>query len=185
MTRLLALCLLAAMLFCSRVEWRNGHFQWQAVGPYSGDEKGYDIEIRSLLFERSLEMESAYDHYPAQPAHQVFCVNRLTGQSVNWFVATPAQCAPAVAYQEASHPLAFAALMTVILWTARATPETMYRVMADAMVVMAWAGVMIAWRLAGWQAAVVLLASPWLAYEKSLFSEIPAGVCLAMAWWVR
>ena len=93
-------------------------------------------------------------------------------------------------YEVSSHPPAFPMLMAAILAPFHPSPERVEPDFALAMVFMGWLGTILTYAIArrsglaipyALLAVVILFASPWLAYSRSFYSEIPIGLALSVA----
>lgn len=92
-----------------------------------------------------------------------------------------------------AHPPAWPALLALMVGPFHPTPETLERAAANAVALIAYlalAALALAAVRAGFSTREALgaallagLASPWLAYTRSYFAEIPIGLCLILALW--
>ena len=89
-----------------------------------------------------------------------------------------------------SHPVAYPALMAAIIAPFRPRKDQVESYCGVAMVLFGWLGAILTYIIArrcgltlsyAMIAVTVLLCSPWLAYSRSLFSEVPIGVALCLA----
>ena len=92
-----------------------------------------------------------------------------------------------------AHPPAWPALLALMVAPLRPGPEALERVAANAVALLAWLALVataLAGRRAGFSQGEALgaallagIASPWLAYTRSYFAEVPIGLALSLALW--
>ncbi len=143
------------------------------------------------------------------PDHHTIVVNRWTGAHATWFNLhrrTPATASrfptpmllglaspsPEI-YEVSSHPVAYPAMLAAMIAPFRPAPEEVERDAGVAMVVICWAGCLLVFliaRRAGLNrttslmaAALLGLASPWLPFARSYYSEPAIGLALAAGLW--
>jgi hypothetical protein len=97
-------------------------------------------------------------------------------------------------YREApAHPPAFAAILALPLVLLRPSTEDVEPLAGYLLVLLAWLATLFTYRAARAlglderhalaAAALLALASPWLWYARSFFSETMSGTLLVLAWW--
>lgn len=199
----------------TEIEFTPGYgFQIVPRQANSGDGPHYLIIVNSLLFAHSLEVQGAYDRVAhggleagagarrELPDHHTILVNRRTGDHALWMysiagvvVRNPRpefQPGPD-AYEVPAHPIAFPALLAVVLAPFHPSLAEVEPEVGIVLVLIGWAGVLATYLMArrgglsrGYAllaAATLLLASPWLPYCRDYFSETTIGLCLVLAIW--
>ena len=144
--------------------------------------------------------------------HHSILVNTRTGEHevwariYDWTVHVPCR-QPCVPFRKISprlgpgpdlievpaHPPAWPALLALLVAPFRPGPEDLERDAANAVALLAWLALVVtalAATRAGFSPREALcaallagLASPWLAYSRSYFAEVPIGLSLALALW--
>ncbi|MGH7779383.1 MAG: ArnT family glycosyltransferase [Candidatus Binataceae bacterium] len=199
----------------SRVEYfPHRGFHIVAREAISGDAPHYLIIVNSLLFDHSFEVQNAYDRVAnggldagarfrhGLPDHHTILVNRRTGHQTLWkfYLAgntmrnpLPEFRAGPDVYEVPAHPVAFPALMAILLMPFHPPPDHVESDVGLLLVLIGWAGTLATYLMArrgGFgrgpaliAAGILLLASPWLAYSRDYFTETTIGLCLALAIW--
>jgi len=146
------------------------------------------------------------------PDHHTIVVNRRTGDHATWFSLHPRIAAtaghvpglklPARAaylspsrdvYEVSDHPIAYPALLAAMIAPFRPALEDVERDASVAMVVICWVGCLLVFLIARrvglnratslLAAAMLGLASPWLPYARSYYSEPAIGLALMAGLW--
>jgi hypothetical protein len=178
----------------------------------TGDEPHYLIVLNSILFDHDLQVQDDYArvrrggleagvYAGANLDHHTIMVNRRTGHHATALILLPGnswetrhdpELAPGPdVYEVPVHPVAFPALLALLIAPLRPSLEDVQCDASLAMVLIAWAGVVVTFligRKVGMTqgtalgAALLLgLGSPWFAYARSYYSEPPIGLALALA----
>ena len=143
--------------------------------------------------------------------HHTIVVDRRTGEHAVWesqlwlklghrrhgppeFAVIGRRVVPAAdAYEVSFHPVAFPALIAALIAPLRPAKAEVEVYAAAAVTLLGWlvalvtyfvalrAGLSRRWSLVA--AGSLALASPWLAYSRSLFSEVPIGLALLLGLW--
>jgi hypothetical protein len=205
--------LLLITLALTRISW-SPSAGLSVVSPEAAnsDEPHYILSINSLLFEHELEVQDEYERVALGGPqagvlfahryldHHSILVDGRTGRHAFASIVAPnsvAPCDPAFGspdvYEVPSHPVAFPAMMTLIL--APFHPE-LGDVEGDASVILgiiSWltalvtflAGRSLGMKLGRAMLAALLLivASPWLPYARSFFPSSTIGLALILALW--
>ncbi len=178
----------------------------------NSDEPQYILVINSLLFDHDLEVQDDYERvalgglqagaaFPhTNLDHHSIRVNPHTGRHAFASLSAPdsaAPCDPAFAspdvYEVPSHPVAFPALMALILAPFH---PALGEVEGEASVILAiisWLAAVVTF-LAGRSlgmnrakamlaALLLMVASPWLPYARSFFPASTIGLALIVALW--
>lgn len=97
------------------------------------------------------------------------------------------------AYEVSLHPVAFPALIAAMIAPLRPAKAEVEVYAAAAVTLLGWLGALVTYFVAlraglsrRWSlvaAGSLALASPWLAYSRSLFSEVPTGLALLLGLW--
>jgi len=187
----------------------NNSFHSSIVSPTAriGDEPHYLLMINTLLFRRTVELQNAYDSAlhggldaggHQLPDHHTMLVNRITGEHASFFAYEhrflPAMKSPQPdVYEVSLHPMGYPLLMAFLLWPFHPSGESVEPAISAITVLMCWAAVVLTYLIAldmGMErnyallaAGVLGLASPWLAYTRSFFSEVSTGFFLTLALW--
>ncbi|HXN86695.1 MAG TPA: hypothetical protein VN867_11525 [Candidatus Binataceae bacterium] len=108
-----------------------------------------------------------------------------------WMIGIAYHLVPEAEVTEvSSHPVAFPALMAAVIAPFRPQKDQVESYCGIAMVLFGWLGVILTYLIAlrvgltrsyAMIAVAVLVCSPWLAYSRSFFSEVPIGVALCLA----
>jgi hypothetical protein len=108
-----------------------------------------------------------------------------------WMIGIAYHLVPEAEVSEvSSHPLAYPAVMAGIIAPFRPSKDEVESYCGIAMVLFGWLGAVLTYIIArrggltrsyAMIAVAVLLCSPWLAYSRSLFSEVPIGIALCLA----
>ncbi len=137
--------------------------------------------------------------------HHTIIVNRRTGAHATWMdlhKGDPALISPAEAtllkpspdlYEVSAHPVAYPALLAALIAPFRPSIEDVEGEASVAMVLISWVTCIVAFvaaRRAGMSragsvvgVAILALASPWLPYARSYYSEPVIGLTLILALW--
>ncbi len=137
--------------------------------------------------------------------HHTIVVNRRTGAHATWLhlhKGNPARLSPSDVtllqpspdlYEVSAHPVAYPALLAALLAPFRPSIEDVEGDASLAMVLISWLTCVVAFvaaRRAGMSRAgsilgvsVLALASPWLPYVRSYYSEPVIGLTLILALW--
>jgi len=201
---LVFLALLFLMFAVTRVELVPGpKLRIGFVAPAAGDQIHYEIALDTILFDHTLELQDAYARRGFD--HHTIVVNKRTGHHASWFVVLPDlslsrrsfyekefAASPDV-YEVSAHPIAFPALLAVVLAPFHPYPGDVDRDASLVMVLVSWLTVVVTYLVARrigmgrgcalLSATVLALASPWLGYTRSLFAEPAIGLSLALAIW--
>ncbi|MGD0076336.1 MAG: hypothetical protein ABSD31_18675, partial [Candidatus Binataceae bacterium] len=190
------MALLCAMWAVTRLEVIAGpEIKIVSPRPESGDEPQYLLVLDAILFYHQLELGDAYAHNPAGyylGDHHFIFVNRRTGRHASYFARDPEFAAPSPdVYEVSAHPMAYPALLAAFLAPFRPQLRDFARDASLVMVLISWSGALVTYLvarkigmgrgLALLAASVLSLASPWLAYSRSFYSEPAIGLSLALA----
>jgi hypothetical protein len=133
--------------------------------------------------------------------HHTIVVDRRSGEHAVWrhwlapeFVVIGRRVVPAAdTYEVPLHPVAFPALIAALIAPLRPAKAEVEVYAAAAVTLLGWLGALITYFVAlraglsrRWSlvaAGSLALASPWLAYSRSLFSEVPIGLALLLGLW--
>lgn len=137
--------------------------------------------------------------------HHTIVVDWRTGEHAVWRLSLPPLGPPefavigrrvvpaADAYEVSFHPVAFPALIAALIAPLRPAKAEVEVYAAAAVTLLGWLGALLTyfvvlraglsrrWSLVA--AGSLALASPWLAYSRSLFSEVPIGLALLLGLW--
>jgi hypothetical protein len=204
-----AVCLFFVVLLIGM--WASIHLDLH-IGPgftlvtpsaVSGDEPHYVLVLNSLVVYHQLELQDTYyraqhvgfeaNFYPLQDHHTIV-VNRRTGRHVLWGEGGPEFLPPAPDLYEVSlHPMGYPALLAAFLMPFHPTVRQVQPDAAVIILLLAWSGALVTYfiarrvgmgrGLALGTTSLLALASPWLVYTKSFYSEPAIGLSLALALW--
>ena len=186
-------------------------FGWRILTPaaISGDEPHYLVVVNSLLFDHSFEVRHQYSLVtaggyeagapfrlvPSLSDHHTILVNQRTGdhQLVQGSYYDPEFLPSPDVYEVSAHPVAFPALLALIIAPFHPSLVDVEREVGLVLAVISWLGAMGTYFLArsdgknrGTAVVVVLvlvLASPWLAYTRAYYPEATVGGVLVLAMW--
>jgi len=190
--------LLGAMWAVTRLEVIAGpQIRIVSARPEGGDEPPYLLVLLTMLYYHKFELRDAYARNPGGyylPDHHSILVNRRTGRHATSFDHDPEFAAPSPdVYEVSSHPVGYPALLAALLAPFRPDMRNLVRDASLLMVLISWSGALVTYLIvrrigmgrgpALVAAAVLGLASPWLAYTRSLYPEPAIGLVLALALW--
>jgi hypothetical protein len=174
----------------------DGHMEVVAPHVVTGDEPHYLLVLNSILFDHDFELQDDYERARTGldsggvtlPDHHTIIVNRKTGAHGTWFEHhLDSDLAPGPdVYEVSSHPVAYPALLAAVLFPFRPKMDDVQRDASRVIVLISWLGAIFTFLLArrvgmgrGYAllaTALLGLASPWLAYNKSFFAEPVIGL---------
>ena len=186
----------------TRIEWvPSTGFEVVSPRVISGDEPHHLLVLNSMLFDHDLQLQD--DYIRAQtgldaggvplPDHHTIIVNRRTGQHGTWFEHhADEDLAPGPdVYEVSSHPLAYPAFLAAFIAPFRPKMDDVQRDASLVMVLVSWLGAIFTFLLArkvgmgtGYAllaTALLALASPWLAYNRSFFVEPVIGLAAVIS----
>jgi hypothetical protein len=167
----------------------------------SGDEPHHLMVINSILFDHDLELQDDYKRAESGldaggiplPDHHTIVVNRRTGAHGTWFEhhLDPELTPGPDVYEVSSHPMAYPALIAALIFPFRPKMDDVQRDASVVTVLICWFSAIFTFLLArkvglgsGYAllaAALLGLASPWLAYNRSFFAEPVIGLSAVIA----
>ena len=177
--------------------------QFQVVSPHvvTGDEPHHLLVLNSILFDHDLQLQDDYQRAQTGldaggiilPDHHTIIVNRRTGQHGTWFEHhLESELAPGPdVYEVSSHPIAYPALLAALIFPFHPKMDDVQRDASRVMILICWFGAIFTFLLArkvglgrGYAllaTALLALASPWLAYDRSFFAEPAIGLSAVIA----
>ncbi|HTY57082.1 MAG TPA: hypothetical protein VMB26_17875 [Candidatus Binataceae bacterium] len=190
--------MLLAMWAVTRLEVIAGpQIRIVAARPEGGDEPHYLLMLLSIMYYHQLEMGRAYLRNPGGyylPDRHTILVNRRTGQHALSFDHNRAFSIKSHdVYEVPAHPIAYPALLAILL--APFSPDMRYLVRdaSIAMVFISWLVIIVVYKfvrtlgMGCWPAllaaSVLGLASPWFAYTRSFYPEPAIGLAMVLALW--
>jgi hypothetical protein len=186
----------------------------------SGDEPHYLMIINSILFDHDLQLKDDYKRVAAggleagalfrgrEMLHESVIIDSVSGEHFKWLkpafrwrnpdgsyhpwmISIAGHLVPEAEVSEvSSHPIAFPALMAVMIAPFRPHKDQVEPYCALAMALLGWLGAILTYVIARRMglrlsyailAVAILLGSPWLAYSRSFFVDVPIGVALCIA----
>jgi hypothetical protein len=179
----------------------DGHFETTSPHVITGDEPHYLLVINSILFDHDLELQDDYERarYGPDagdiplPDHHTILVNRRTGKHGVWFenYQNPELAPGPDVYEVSAHPVAYPAFLAGLIAPFFPRMEDVQGDASLVMVVICWLGAILTFRLARqvgmgrglalMTTALLVFASPWLAYARSFFAEPVVGLAAVAA----
>jgi hypothetical protein len=179
------LMIINSILFDHDLEIKDDYKRVAAGGLEAGALfRGIEMRHESVIIDR-LSGEHFRWHKPA------FRWRNPDGSYHPWMVGIAGHLVPEAEVSEvSSHPVAFPALMAAMIAPFRPRKAQVEPYCALAMALIGWVGAILTYVIARRMglrrsyailAVAILLGSPWLAYSRSFYAEVPIGVALCLA----
>jgi hypothetical protein len=179
------LMIINSLLFDHDLQLKDDYKRVAAGGLEAGALfRGIDMMHESIIIDRV-----SGEHFRwLKPA---FRWRNRDGSYHPWMISIAGHLVPEAEVSEVSfHPVAFAALMAAMIAPFHPHKDQVEPYCALAMVLFGWLGAILTYVIARRMglrrsyailAVAILLGSPWLAYSRSFFPEVPIGVTLCLA----